>query len=391
MSDYRQKTKAIRAGQTRTSEREHNDPIFTTSSFVFDSAEHAAQLFAESESGNIYSRFTNPTVRAFEQRLAALENSDYCIATSSGMSAILSLCLATLHQGDHIVASRGLFGSTISLFTNVLSRFGVGVSYFHPSEVDSGLPVRDNTRLIFIETPSNPICEIVDIAKLSEIASMLDNCIFAVDNCACTPILQKPINLGADVVVHSATKFLDGQGRAVGGAILTNDRALAESIFSFLRTAGPSMSPFNAWIFHKGLETLPIRMQESCLSAMRIAEWLESNPRVDNVYYPGLENHNGHKLAKRQQTKFGALLSFEVTGGQQVAWKLIDLLKVFSITANLGDAKSTVTHPSSTTHRRIQLAQREQMGIKDGLIRLSIGLEDVNDLIEDLEFGLENL
>ena len=390
MSDYRQKTKAIRAGQTRTSEREHNDPIFTTSSFVFDSAEHAAQLFAESESGNIYSRFTNPTVRAFEQRLATLENSDYCIATSSGMSAILSLCLVALQQGDHIVASRGLFGSTISLFSNVLSRFGIEVSYFHPSEVDSGLPVRDNTRLIFIETPSNPICEIVDIAKLSAVASELDDCVFAVDNCACTPILQKPINLGADVVVHSATKFLDGQGRAVGGAILTNDRVLAENIFSFLRTAGPSMSPFNAWIFHKGLETLPIRMQESCLSAMKIAEWLVSSPKVDNVYYPGLENHNGHDLAKRQQSKFGALLSFEVTGGQQAAWKLIDLLKIFSITANLGDAKSTVTHPSSTTHRRVQPAQREQMGIKEGLIRLSIGLEDVDDLIEDLEYGLEN-
>ena len=383
------KTRAVRAGQARTAELEHNDPIFATSSFVFENAAQAASRFDETESGNIYSRFTNPTTRAFENRLAILENAEYCSGTASGMSAILATCMTTLKAGDHILASRGLFGSTINLFSNILTRFDIETTFICPTDTsDLCSKLWDNTKMIFIETPSNPLCEVVDIAVLADVAHEKDDCILVVDNAACTPALQRPLELGADVVVHSATKFLDGQGRGVGGAVVTNHPEIAKDMVGFLRTAGPSMSPFNAWIFLKGLETLAIRMSESCANASKIAHWLIEQPNVVKVHYPGLVDHPGHELAKLQQAEFGAVLSFEVAGGQPAAWQLIDSLEIFTITANLGDAKSTVTHPATTTHGRITPEDRERAGITDGLIRMSVGLEDTDDLIGDLQAGL---
>lgn len=390
MKNIRQKTKAVRTGQVRTSELEHSDAIFATSSFVFDSAEHAAQIFSESSSGNVYSRFTNPTTRAFEQRLASLEDALFCSATASGMAAILTLCMSVLRAGDRIAATRGLFGSTVNLFNNVLKRFDIETQYFSPKQICSE-ELAPDTRLVFIETPSNPLCEIVDISALSEQTKALENCIFAVDNCACTPFLQQPLNLGADVVVHSSTKFLDGQGRAVGGAIVTNEETIAGAVHGFLRTAGPSMSPFNAWIFHKGIETLAVRVSESCSSANKIAKWLEQHPKVSQVHYPGLTSHPDYQLAKKQQSDFGALLSFEVPKGLKSAWKVVDEVEIFSRTANLGDAKSIITHPATTTHSRITESDRKRIGITDGLIRLSIGLEDVRDLIDDLDSALDQI
>ena len=390
MKNIRQKTKAVRAGQARTPEREHSDPIFATSSFVFSSAEHAAEMFAEKEIGNIYSRFTNPTNRAFESRLAALEGAQYCSSTASGMSAILTICMSVLQSGDRIAATRGMFGSTVNLFRNILSRFGIATSFHSPSEICTA-KLDSATRMIFIETPSNPLCELVDISQLAQVRDSLPNCILVVDNSACTPFLQLPLSLGADVAVYSSTKFLEGQGRAVGGAVVTNDENIANAVHGFLRTAGPSMSPFNAWISHKGLETLSVRMKESCSNAGEIAQWLQNHPKVDGVYYPGLKQHSGHELAARQQSDFGALLAFEVHGGTDEAWKLIDNVRIFSVTGNLGDVKSTITHPASTTHLRIQESDRKRMGISDSLIRLSIGLEDVQDLIEDLESALNSI
>ena len=390
MKNIRDKTKAVRAGQMRTAEAEHSDPIFATSSFVFDSAEHAAQMFSEAKSGNIYSRFTNPTTRAFEKRLASLEDAQFCSGTASGMSAILTLCMCVLKSGDQIAASRGLFGSTVSLFDNILRRFEIETRYYSPAELASG-QISADTRMIFIETPSNPLCEIIDITRLAQVTKGLNDCLLVVDNCACTPVLQQPLALGADVVIHSSTKFLDGQGRAVGGAVVTNDADLAKAVVGFLRTAGPSMSPFNAWIFHKGLETLFVRMKECCSNANTIAHWLTDQSLVEKVHYPGLKSHPDHELATRQQRDFGALLSFEVKGGQSAAWKVIDSVQIFSVTANLGDAKSTVTHPTSTTHARVSASDRKRMAIRDGLIRISVGLEDVHDLIEDLECGLNSI
>ncbi len=390
MKDKALKTKAVRAGQSRTSEKEHSDPIFVTSSFIFDNASEASRLFSEEVSGNVYSRFTNPTTSAFQRRLALLENAEFCIATSSGMSAILALCLSILKSGDHIVATRGLFGSTVNLFNNILKKFDIHTSYLAPDDIKGFTKrIEKKAKLVFIESPSNPLCEIVDIARLAQLTATRDDCYLAVDNCICTPILQRPLDLGADIVVHSSTKFIDGQGRGVGGAVLTNDSAVNAAIYGFLRTAGPSMSPFNAWIFHKSLETLPIRMKESCLSAGKVAAWLDEYPYVTKVYYPGLKHHPQHELASRQQSDYGALFSFEVAGGKDSAWKLIDALSIFSITANLGDAKSTITHSATTTHSRITAEERQRMGITDGLIRLCIGLEDVDDLISDLSYGLE--
>lgn len=383
------KTKAVRAGQSRTEENEHNDPIFATSSFVFQDSAQAASRFAETEPGNIYSRFTNPTTRAFENRLAILENAEFCSGTASGMAAILAVCMTVLKAGDHILAGRGLFGSTTNLFCNILSRFDIETTFISPADVrDWRGKMRENTKLIFVESPSNPLCEIVDIAELAIVSREKDDCILVVDNAACTPVLQRPLELGADVVVHSATKFIDGQGRGVGGAVVTNDSNIADGIVGFLRTAGPCMSPFNAWIFLKGLETLAIRMSESCANASKVANWLNGHPNVTRVHYPGLRSHPGHELAKKQQSDFGAILSFEVAGGQPVAWNVIDSLQVFSISGNLGDAKSIVSHSASTTHARIKPEDRERAGITDGLIRLSIGLEDADDLITDLRSSL---
>jgi len=384
-------TLAVRAGQIRTPENEHSDPLFLTSSFIFTDAEDAAQKFAENVPGNIYSRFTNPTVKAFESRLAALEDAPYCIATASGMSAILTLALALLKMGDRVAVSTGVFGSTVSLFTNILNRFGVESDFVPLTDFERWTTtVSATTRLLFIETPSNPLSEVGDIGALADLAHRND-CLLAVDNAYCTPALQRPLNLGADIVVHSATKYLDGQGRCVGGALVTRDKDINDMFFKMLRTAGPAMSPFNAWVFHKGLETLPLRMRAHSDNAMAVADWLENHPAVGRVYYPGLKTHPRHRLASQQQTGFGGLVSFEVTGGRAQAWQVIDSTKLISITANLGDVKSTITHPASTTHARITEEQRAAAGISENLVRVSVGLEDPLDVIKDLSRGLDRV
>ena len=387
-NDYKFDTLAVRAGQQRTAEAEHCEPIFTTSSYVFASAEEAAARFSDEQPGNIYSRFTNPTVRTFEQRLAAMEGAASCVATASGMSAILSTCLSLLKSGDHIVSSRSIFGSTTMLFTNYLAKFGIQTSFVDLTDMDSwAAAIRPETRLMFLETPSNPLTDLADIGQLAELAHQND-ILLAVDNCFCTPALQQPISLGADIVIHSATKFLDGQGRCVGGAVVGPKDIVGDKVFGFLRTAGPAMSPFNAWVFLKGLETLSLRMKAHSANALALAQWLEQQSQVKKVFYPGLESHSQHQLACRQQSGFGGLLSFELKGGKQAGWKLIDATRLISITANLGDTKSTITHPASTTHNRLTPKQRQQAGIADGLVRIAVGLEDIEDLKQDLADGL---
>jgi O-succinylhomoserine sulfhydrylase len=381
-------TRAVRAGQHRTNEGENSEPIFATSSYVFKSAAEAAARFSGEKPGNIYSRFTNPTVRAFEERLAALEGGERCVATGSGMAAILSTCLALLKSGDHIVSSRNIFGPTVLLFNNYLGKFGIETSYVSLSDHSAWeKAIRPNTKLLFLETPSNPLTEIADIARLAKLAHA-KGCLLVVDNCFCTPALQLPLKLGADVVIHSATKYLDGQGRCVGGAVVGNKELVGEKVYGFMRTCGPSLSPFNAWVFLKGLETLSLRMQAHCANALELARWLEKQKRVKRVYYPGLASHPQHKLAKKQQSGFGGIVAFELKGGKDAAWKLIDSTRVLSITANLGDTKSTITHPATTTHGRLTPEQRQDAGISDGLIRISVGLEDVEDIKKDLARGL---
>ncbi len=381
-------TRAVRAGQQRTHEGEHSEPIFLTSSYVFRNAAEAAARFAGTEPGNIYSRFTNPTVRGFEERLAALEGAEACVATASGMVAILSTCLALLKGGDHIVSSRNVFGSTVLLFNNYLGRFGVETTYVPLTDLAAWeRAIRPNTRLLFLETPSNPLTEIADIARLAKLAHA-HGCLLVVDNVLCTPALQQPLKLGADLVIHSATKYLDGQGRCVGGAIVGNRELVGKEVYGFLRTCGPCLSPFNAWVFLKGLETLALRMKAHSANALELAQWLEQQPRVKRVHYPGLASHPQHELAKRQQSGFGGVLAFEVEEGREAAWRVIDATRILSITANLGDAKSTITHPATTTHGRLTPEQRQEAGIGDGLIRISVGLEDVEDLKKDLAHGL---
>lgn len=383
-------TLAVRAGHARTSEQEHGEPIFTTSSFVYGSAAEAERKFSGEEPGNIYSRFSNPTVHTFERRLAALEGGERCVATSSGMAAILSVALAVLKAGDEIVASRSLFGSTISLFDKYLGKFGIRTRYVALSNLDAWeAAITPATRLLFAETPSNPRCEIVDIAALADIAHR-HGAWLAVDNCFLTPALQRPLGLGADLVVHSATKYLDGQGRGVGGAVVGPD-ALLEEVFGVVRTCGPCLSPFNAWIFTKGLETLALRMRAQSASALRLAEWLQAHPAVAQVHYSGLANHPQHALAKRQQDGFGAVLGFEVKGGRQAAWSVIDATRMLSITGNLGDTKTTITHPATTTHGRLADEQKAAAGITEGLIRVAVGLEDREDIQADLAAGLDAL
>ena len=385
---YGSNTNAVRAGQVRSAEGEHSELIFATSSYVFKDAAEAAARFSGDEPGNIYSRFTNPTVRTFEERLAAMEGTERCVATSSGMSAILSTFMGLLKAGDHIVASRSIFGTTVGLLDNVLSKFGLTTTFVGLADYQAWeSAIGPETKMLFLETPSNPLTEIADISRLAEIAHA-KACLLVVDNCLCTPVLQKPFSLGADIVIHSATKYLDGQGRCIGGAVLGSDELLAEDIVGFLRTAGPTLSPFNAWVFLKGLETLHIRMKAHCDNALQVAEWLEQQDNVKRVYYPGLKSHPQHDLAKTQQSGFGGLLSFEVEGGQKEAWSVIDSSSLFSITANLGDTRSTMTHPANTTHHRLTDEQRTEAGISDSLIRLSIGLEDVSDLTRDLAIGL---
>lgn len=381
-------TLAVRAGQVRSPEGEHSELIFASSSYVFANAAEAAARFAGDSPGNIYSRFTNPTVRTFEQRLAALEGGERGIATASGMSAILATILGLCKAGDHIVSSRSIFGTTVNLLGNILPKFGINTTFVELTDYAAWeSAITAETKLLFLETPSNPLTEIADIKKLATIAHDQDK-LLIVDNCFCTPSLQLPLELGADIVIHSATKYLDGQGRCVGGAIIGSEALLAEDVYAILRTGGVSMSPFNAWVFLKGLETLSIRMQAHCQNAQIIAEWLDNQEAVEHVYYPGLKSHPQYDLAAEQQSGPGGIVSFELKGGKDAAWKLIDATTIFSITANLGDTKSTITHPATTTHHKLTDEQREEAGIKPGLVRLSIGLEDTDDLIRDLDQAL---
>jgi len=388
---YELDTLAVRAGQHRSSEQEQGEPIFTTSSYVFKSAAEAAARFSGEAPGNIYSRFTNPTVRVFEERLAALEGGERGVATASGMSAILATCLALLKSGDHIVASRSIFGTTVMMFNNYLAKLGIETTFVDlPDLAQWENAIKPSTRLLFLETPSNPLTVLVDINALSTIAKKND-CLLVVDNCFCTPALQRPLSLGADIVIHSATKFLDGQGRCVGGAVIGSEELVGKEVYGVIRTCGPSMSPFNAWVFAKGLETLRIRMEAHSRSANSLAHWLEQQPQIEKVYYPGLSSHPQHELAKQQQSDFGGVLSFEVKGGKDAAWKVVDSTRMLSITANLGDTKSTITHPATTTHGRLTPEAREEAGIKDDLLRVAVGLESVEDIKKDLARGLQSV
>jgi O-succinylhomoserine sulfhydrylase len=382
-------TQAVRAGIHRSEFNEHSEALYLTSSFVFRSAAQAAARFANEEPGYVYSRFSNPTVTAFQERLAALEGGEACVATASGMSAILACTMGLLKSGDHVVSSSSIFGATVQLFTTVLGKFGIETTF-----VSGGDPaawsraVRPTTQLLFLETPSNPLTEVADIAALAGVAKRV-GAVLAVDNCFCTPALQRPLALGADVVIHSATKFLDGQGRVLGGAVVGRRDLVMDGVFPFLRTAGPSLSPFNAWVLLKGLETLRIRMDAQSQRALELARWVEAHPRVERVYYPGLTSHPQHALAMRQQTAGGAIVSFDVCGGREAAWRVIDATRLISITANLGDTKSTITHPATTTHGRISAEARAAAGIGDGLVRVAVGLESVGDLKADLARGLD--
>ena len=380
-------TLAVRAGQERSQFGEHGEALYLTSSFVFENAAQAARRFSGEEAGNVYSRFSNPTVSAFEQRLAALEGAEACVATASGMSAIMALVLAHLKQGDHIVTANSLFGATVQLFNNILTRCGITVSYVplnDPAAWEAA--ITPQTRLFFLETPSNPLTELADIAALSAIAKAHD-ILLAVDNCFCTPILQRPLALGADLVVHSATKYIDGQGRVLGGAVC-GPKHLTDEVFKYLRTAGPTLSAFNAWVLLKGLETLQLRMHAQSAAALELAQWLQAHPKVARVHYPGLPSHPQHALAQRQQASGGAVVSFEVRGAREEAWTVVDQCRLLSITANLGDTKTTITHPASTTHGRISAEARAAAGISEGLLRVAVGLEAVADLQADLDRGL---
>ena len=386
--DYGFATRAVRAGQVRTPEGENSEPIFPTSSFVFASAAEAAARFSGAQPGNIYSRFTNPTVRTFEMRLASMEGAECCVATASGMSAITATCIGLLKTGDHIVSSRSIFGTTTVLFNNFLGKLGIDTTFVELSDLGAWeQAITPATKLLFLETPSNPLTEIVDIAALSKIAHARD-CLLVVDNCLCTPVLQQPLALGADIVIHSATKYIDGQGRCIGGAVCGTKDIVGESVYAFLRAAGPTMSAFNAWVFLKGLETLQLRMRAHCANALELARWLERQAAVERVYYPGLESHPQHELARQQQSGYGGIVSFELKGGKDEGWKLIDATRMISITANLGDAKSTITHPATTTHGRLSAEDKASAGISDGLIRIAVGLEDIEDIKRDLARGM---
>lgn len=382
-------TQAIRTGYRRTAEHEHGEPIFTTSSFVFDNAAQAAARFAGDEPGNIYARFTNPTTQAFEQRLAALEGGESCVATSSGMSAIMAICVGLLKAGDHLVSSRSVFGTTTVLFEKYLPRFGLETTFVDMTNIEHWKSaIQANTKILFLETPSNPLTEIADIKALADLAHEND-CLLVVDNCFCTPALQKPLSLGADLIVHSATKYLDGQGRVVGGAVVGNQQLVGEEIFGVIRTTGPTMSPFNAWVALKGLETLSLRMKAHSEQGLKLAQFLSTHTRIEKVFYAGLDSHPQYELACKQQSDFGGIVSFVVKGGREAAWQVIDETRMLSITANLGDVKTTITHPATTTHGRLSEEHRKLSGIEDGLIRVAVGLESIDDIILDLSRGLD--
>ncbi len=388
---WRIATQAIRAGTARSHEGEHSESIFTTSSFICESAAQAAARFSGQEPGNLYSRFTNPSVRMFEERLAAMEGGEVCVATSSGMAAINATMMGLLSAGDHVVCSMNVFGSTILLFKNILSRFGVEASFVSLTDTNAWeYAIQDNTKLLFLETPGNPLTEVADLTALSAIARR-NEVLLVVDNCFCSPVLQRPFDFGVDIVIHSATKYIDGQGRGLGGAVVGSKEVVGGPIYTYLRTAGPTMSPFNAWLFLHGLETLGVRMRGHCENALALATWLDAHPAVKKVNYPGLPTHPQHELAKAQQSGFGGIVSFEVQGGQEDAWKVIDSTQFISITANLGDVKSTITHPATTTHGRLSEEDRQLAGINRSLVRVSVGLEDVEDLKQDLERGLSQI
>ena len=387
MKDLKFDTKAIREGYRTTQEQEHSEAIFLTSSFVFDSAEQAASRFSKEEPGNIYARFTNPTVDAFEKKLAALEGADACVATSSGMAAIFASIMALVESGDHIVASRNMFGTSIVLLNTIVSKFNVGISYVDLSDLSQWEnAIQDNTKLFLLETPSNPLGEVVDITALSKI-SQANNILLAVDNAILSPALQNPIKLGADIVIHSATKYIDGQGRCLAGAGLGSEEII-EQVGAFTRATGPSLSAFNAWIVLKGLDTLSLRMKAHCDNALKLATWLQDQDQVEKVHYLGLDSHQDHALANVQQSGFGGIVSFEVKGGREAAFKIINATEILSITANLGDTKTTITHPASTTHGRLTDDEKQQANIAEGLIRISVGLEDIGDVINDISKGL---
>ena len=386
-------TRAVRAGQQRSNFNENSEALYLTSSFTHASAEIAAQRFSGEREGNVYSRFSNPTVSMFQERLAALEGMESCVATSSGMSAVLTAAMALLKSGDHVICSHSVFGSVITLFDKNLRRFGVETSFVSATDPKAWeAAVKPNTKMLFVETPANPTMEVSDMAALKLVAQTA-GAWFVVDNCFCTPAIQRPAEFGADLVIHSATKFLDGQGRIVGGAIVGSKALVMGEIYGFLRTAGPSMSPFNAWVALKGMETLTIRMEAQSKRALALARWLEAHPAVERVLYPGLESHPQHALAKRQQSAGGeflggAVVSFVVKGGRASAWRVVDSTKMISITANVGDTKSTITHPASTTHGRISPEARQAAGITEGMLRVSVGLESVADVQADLALGL---
>jgi O-succinylhomoserine sulfhydrylase len=385
--DYDIETLAVRAGTVRSQFNEHSEAIFLTSSFVFGSAAEAAARFKGEQPGPIYARFTNPTVSMMEARLAALEGAERCVAFASGMAAILATVMGLMKAGEHVVASRSIFGSTVQLFSNILGRFGIETTYVSPTDPEEWrAAVKPNTKLFFVESPSNPLTEVSDIRALATIAHEAGAWL-AVDNCFCSPALQKPLEFGADIVIHSATKYLDGQGRVLGGAVL-GSQALMEGVYTFLRTAGPTLSAFNAWVILKGMETLSLRMEAHSKNALALAQWLETQPQVARVLYPGLPSHPQHQLAMAQQKTGGGIVAFELKGGQAAAWKLIDSTRMLSITANLGDTKTTITHPATTTHSRMTPEQRAAAGIGDGLVRIAVGLESVADIQADLARGL---
>lgn len=383
-------TLAIRAGTVRSEQGEHSEALFATSSYVFDNSAQAAARFSGEEKGNVYSRYTNPTVRMFEERMAALEGAEQAVATASGMSAILSTCMALLQSGDHVVCSRSVFGTTTVLLNRYMKKMGVDVSFVALTDMAGWKrALTPKTKLLFVETPSNPLCEVVDLPQLSAIAHA-NGSLLVVDNCFCTPALQQPLKLGADIVIHSATKYIDGQGRCLGGVVLGSEKWMTE-VLTFLRTAGPTLSPFNAWVFLKGLETLRLRMEAHSASALVLAQWLEKHSAVEKVFYCGLPSHAGYSIATKQQRAYGGVLSFRVRGGKAEAWRVIDATRLMSLTANLGDAKTTIVHPATTTHGRLTPEERQEAGITDNLIRISVGLEDVRDLQKDLQTGLSQI